>query len=91
MIQKLYSLFTKIGITRGHDKVLHIAVGFLVGIGLSFLFANYIALIVGATLAVGKEFYDYKDYGKFDFFDMFVTLLGTVVGVMAYGLIKVVL
>ena len=87
MIDKLYKLMSKMGVHSHQDKVLHIAVGFLVGIGLSFLYVDYIALIVGATIAVGKEYYDYKDYGKFDFFDMFVTLLGTVVGVMAYGFI----
>lgn len=88
MIELFYGFLTKIGIRNGYDKILHCLIGFIVGIGLSFLVADTIAAIVGAVLAVGKELYDKYLMGKvFDFFDVFVTLLGTWTGVIVYGFI----
>ena len=87
MIDYLYSLIAKVGITRGQDKVLHLLVGFALGlIGAISLDGLYVLLPV-IIFAVGKEVRDYLDYGKFDFYDMFLTLVGGWLGVMIVGLL----
>ena len=89
MIDKFYELLTKVGITRGQDKVLHFIAGLCLGVVGQVSFPESILMLLPVAVgAVGKELYDelVKDT-YFDFFDMFATLLGGVVGIMAYGLI----
>ena len=89
MIEKIYELLTRAGITRGQDKVLHFIAGLGLGVAGQVLFPDSILMIVPILgIAIGKELYDefVKDT-YFDFFDMFATLLGGAVGIMAYGLI----
>ena len=84
MIDFLYSLMDKVGITRGQDKVLHALAGFIVGAVSMYLFGVYsIALVLLA--GISKEAYDYYDYGKFDVFDLIATILGGWVGIMLIG------
>ena len=88
MIEKFYELLTKVGITRGQDKVLHAVIGFGLGVVGQIIFSGSILVLLPLVLvAVGKEIKDKLDYGVFDFFDMFATLLGGFVGIVAYGLI----
>ena len=63
------------------DKILHLIAGFIITaiVGLAFGSVAY-GLIAGFVAAVGKEIYDYKVNGVYDFFDMFATLLGAFVG-----------
>ena len=93
MIDYIYRLINRVGITHGQDKVLHFAIGFIVGIVLSLLVSPVVAVCTGALLAVGKELYDrYMTWSaNFDFFDMFVTILGTFIGTMTYGFIVAVM
>ena len=89
MIDSLYNILSRIGITSNQDKVLHLLVGIVVGFISHHLIIDSI-LVLGPmlTVAVGKELWDkYIKKTYFDFFDMFATLLGGVVGIMAYGLI----
>lgn len=79
---------TKIGITKVQDKVLHFGAGIILGIVGQVLFSESILMIAPIVIgAVGKELYDeiVKDT-EFDFFDMFVTLVGGFVGIAGYGL-----
>ena len=89
MIEKLYELLTKVGITKGQDKILHGLAGVLIGVVSSIIFAGSALMIVPVLgIAIGKELYDElvkKTY--FDFFDMFATILGGAVGIIAYGLL----
>ena len=86
MIDYLYGLMAKVGITRGQDKVLHAGAGFIIGVVFMVILPNTMYPVIAVIIAgVGKELYDYYDYGEFDFFDMFATLLGGVVGIMVAG------
>ena len=91
MIQKLYELMSKIGITKGQDKILHLLAGFVVGVFGMFLlpydFIPYpvVALVV---IAIGKELYDkYIKKTYFDFFDMFATIVGGFIVIVLYGVL----
>lgn len=55
------------------DKLLHSFYGTLI-YALVSVFSAYIALCVVLLVAVGKEVYDYKDYGKFDIVDLVYTI-----------------
>ena len=89
MIQKLYELISKIGITKGQDKVLHFLAGFVVGVfGMLLLPYDFIPYPVVAVVAVavGKELYDkYIKKTDFDFFDMLITICGGFVGIVSMG------
>lgn len=81
MIETLYNVLTRIGIDKGQDKVLHLLAGFVITTIIGLLFGHVVyGLIAGFVAAVGKEVYDYKVNGVYDFFDMFATLLGAFVG-----------
>ena len=58
----------------GKDKLLHSFYGALI-YALVSVFSVYIALCVVVLVAVGKEVYDYKDYGKFDIKDVMFTVM----------------
>ena len=68
-----------------NDKRLHIACGFC--IALSSYFIGIWGLILAMLAGVGKEIYDYFDYGKPDILDFAATLLGGVVGWAAVQLL----
>lgn len=88
-MEKLHELLTKVGITKGQDKVLHFIAGLGLGVVGQVLFPESVFMLITVIAgAIGKELYDefVKDT-YFDFFDMFATLLGGAVGIMAYGLI----
>jgi hypothetical protein len=87
MIEALYSLMAKIGITSKQDKILHFIVGFILGVVGHILTPDSIAMLAPTILfAVGKELFDrYVKKTKFDFFDMFITISGGWIGIMLYG------
>lgn len=88
MIEKLYALMAKLGITRGQDKILHFVAGFMIVAMLFFVFADYIAFLVMLFVAFGKELYDkYIKKTEINFFDFFVTLLGGFVGLLVCDVI----
>ena len=91
MIDKFYELLTKLGVEKGHDKILHALVGFFLGLLGHYLFIDSILMIAPVVIgAVGKELYDkYIKKTEFDFFDMFATLVGGVAGIFLYGAIGV--
>lgn len=79
----VYGLMAKIGIKSGQDKVLHALVGFIAGVLFSII-SPLVGVIGVLILAIGKELYDLKiKKTEFDFFDMFSTIFGGVVGIMA--------
>lgn len=97
-MQGIYNFLTKIGITRGQDKVLHFCAGFVIAIGLSFVLPDItlfkvvlpgpiLAFIFTLIVGAGKEAYDSMGYGDASFFDFFATAMGAVAGVFGYGII----
>ncbi len=74
------------------DKVAHFGVGYISGAltsGVTLVNSNgkneWIKSIsfgaaVGTAIGLGKEIYDYKDYGLFDWGDLGATVLGAVAG-----------
>lgn len=85
MTEKLYELMTRIGITRGQDKVLHMIGGFIIGAVITYIVGGAIGFLVGFGVALAKELYDKYNDGTVDYFDMFFTLLSAVLGVMLIG------
>ena len=85
MTNFLINLLWKMGITRGHDKILHFFAGLIVG-AISMVLVGVYAIPTVLAVAAGKELYDKfikKTY--FDFFDMFATILGGWFGIMIIG------
>lgn len=88
MIEKLYALMAKVGITKGQDKVLHFVAGFGIVAVLFFVFEDYIAFFAMLFFAFWKEVYDkYVKKTEINFFDFFATLLGGMVGLFSAGLL----
>ena len=59
MIEKLYELLTKVGITKGQDKVLHFIAGILLGVVGQVMFADSIMMVIPVIVGgIGKELYD---------------------------------
>lgn len=70
------------------DKLLH----FLCCFGIALVFFPIIGWwSIGTAVAtgVGKELYDYKDYGLFSWWDIAADLAGVVVAVLIITIIKV--
>ncbi len=93
MINTLYVLMGKAGVTSNQDKVLHFLAGFLIAILGSAFFGGGYGLIVGASAAFLKECFDvYQAYkngylpkeaiGKFDLLDFLSTIAGAWLGVV---------
>ncbi len=74
------------------DKVAHFGVGYISGAltsGVTLVHSNgkhewlksiSFGAAVGTAVGLGKEIYDYKDYGLFDWGDLGATVLGAVAG-----------
>jgi len=69
------------------DKIYHFIAGFILTVIFSYMayiqgfdYPQSYGVAVGVCAGVGKELFDYYDYGKFDFFDMFATFVGVFVG-----------
>ncbi len=72
------------------DKIYHLLGGFAVSIiGIVIAVAMGISPVVGFLLGVFagivKELWDEHKYGGGDFFDFFMTTLGALAGLFAYG------
>lgn len=59
----------------------------LVGIIVLILFNKNYHFQINIILAVGKELYDYWDYGKFDIWDIFFTIIPSIVYEIVIGLV----
>ena len=71
------------------DKGKHFGVGFAIALLFSIIFSPAVGFIVGTLVGIGKEAHDEWDYNGADFFDFFATLIGTTVGVFAYGILDI--
>ena len=67
------------------DKANHIIYGIAIYVLVNLFLNSVISLCVVMVFAAGKEFYDYKSYGKFDIYDMLVTILGAEILMIIYG------
>lgn len=67
------------------DKLYHLIAGLLIALLCGYLTSPLIGLVMGIIAGVGKELYDYTDYGEYDVYDALATWLGAVVG---YGILK---
>lgn len=63
-----------------YDKKLHFFAGCLIAILGSLIFNTHVGIALSIIAGIGKEAYDYFDYGKPDVMDMVVTWLGGFVG-----------
>ena len=62
------------------DKILHLLFGFIIAWRLIDINIHWIiALVVVIIFGVGKEIYDYKSYGLFDYKDMIATISGGII------------
>ena len=87
MTNFLIDLLWKMGITRGHDKILHALAGLIVG-AISMVLVGVYAIPTVLAVAAGKELYDkYIKKTYFDFFDMFATILGGWFGIALAGML----
>ena len=89
MIDSLYNLLSRFGITSHQDKVLHFVVGLGLGVIGQLLFPESILMLIPVLVgAIGKELYDelVRDT-YFDFFDMIATIAGGFAGIVTYGLL----
>ncbi len=77
-----------IPVNKGADKICHFGVGMIIAIIAVLISEPMWGFVVAALGGIAKELWDYGTYGKFDFFDMFATVSGGVVGIMAVGLIE---
>lgn len=62
------------------DKGCHLIAGFVITLIVGFLTSVEYGILAGAITGVGKEVYDYYDYGTFDNRDLFFTVVGTIIG-----------
>ena len=62
------------------DKGCHLIAGFVITLIVGFLTSVEYGILAGAIAGVGKEVYDYYDYGTFDNRDLFFTVVGTIIG-----------
>ena len=73
----------------GNDKAYHFIAGLIVCILVSLIFKNPMYGLIASVIAgIGKEIYDYYDYGKFDFADALATFVGGICGYIVGVLIK---
>ncbi len=63
------------------DKLLHLLAGIIIGMGVT-LCTGSIMMALAIALAVGmiKEIIDMNEDGVFDFWDIFATLIGALLG-----------
>ena len=62
------------------DKILHLLLGFIIAWRLIDINIHWMLLMVIVIIfAVGKEVYDYKSYGLFDYKDMIATISGGII------------
>jgi len=73
-----------------NDKTLHFFAGVIIAVSITLLSTPLIGAAVGALAGVGKELFDkYIQKEEFDFFDMFFTMAGAWIGVMALHLFQI--
>lgn len=59
------------------DKILHLLFGFIIAWRLIDINIHWmLSIVIVIIFAVGKEVYDYKSYGLFDYKDMVATISG---------------
>ncbi len=69
------------------DKILHLVAGFLISVVFSYMaylqgfdYPQSYGVVLGVCAGLGKEAFDYYDYGKADFYDMMATFIGVFIG-----------
>ena len=72
------------------DKIMHFIAGIIVCFVVALIFKNPMYGLIGAVIAgIGKEVWDYYDYGKPDFMDCLATWVGGIAGYIVSVLVKV--
>ena len=62
------------------DKILHLLLGFIIAWRLIDINIHWmLSIVIVIIFAVGKELYDYKYYGLFDYKDMIATISGGII------------
>ncbi len=71
-----------------HDKKLHFGAGLLIAISAGLCFGPAWGLAAAALAGLGKEIYDYIDYGGPDPWDIVATVAGGLVGYIIMEIIN---
>ena len=71
-------------IGENFDKCLHFVVCLLLTMVLSMLIPVWAAGVTVLIIGIGKEVYDYFDYGKFDWKDLLADIIGIGVILLFY-------
>ena len=71
-----------------YDKLLHFGVCFLITL-LLYPVIGWWSIGTAIATGIGKEIYDWKDYGNFSWSDIVADLVGVVVGVIIITIIKI--
>ena len=62
------------------DKILHLLFGFIIAWRLIDINIHWmLSIVIVIIFAVGKELYDYKAYGLFDWKDVIATISGGII------------
>jgi len=78
-----------IPVSKGQDKICHFLIGATIAIIVTLLSEPLYGVIAGVVVGLIKELYDHYTYDLFDFFDLFATVAGAVIGVMALHLLLI--
>ena len=70
------------------DKLLHFAVCFAISL-LLFPVIGWWGIGTAIATGVGKELYDWRDYGTFSWGDIFADVLGVLIAMLIIILIKI--
>ena len=66
------------------DKIYHFIAGFMITLIVSCILEPVMGLVAGVSAGVLKEAYDKYSYNGADFFDLFATVVGSMVAVIGY-------
>ena len=86
-MKQVYEIINRLGLPFPTDKILHFIAGFLITVIFSYVaylqgldYPQSYGIVLGVCAGIGKEAFDYYDYGKADFFDMMATFIGVFIG-----------
>ena len=68
-----------------YDKKLHFLAGMVIAIIFTLLADDVTGFVAGVMAGLGKEVYDYYDYGSYDYRDSIFTVAGTIFGLVLVG------
>ncbi len=87
-MSNLKEMLDKIFPSVPYDKKLHFVAGLLVSLLCGYLTSPLTGIVICVIAGIGKEVYDYIDYGKPDVWDMIATWTGGLTGYILLEILK---